>query len=800
MPTNTGNVSTVDILRVPQPTKESGQRSMIVSDAYFARMIPGWSQPSSLLPNQWRAWVAAQPVAVTCKETMISNISDLDWKITPRKSDMRDELKGDINHYEKFFRRAGESGLDWMGFLEWFISDLNDLPFGTGWEIGRKGDNPDGRAVWMEPLDGGTLYPTNNKDVPVIQYYNNYYANFPAHAIARSYMNPRPEIERRGWGMAPPEKVFLAMEMLARGDRYYANLLLDIPPVGVFDMADITWEDAHTWIESFRTFTQGGAVDGFRIPVLAEHQKDVKFIPLGKDPNAIMYDVITLKYASLVCAAYGMTTSDIGLQGSSGETLAGSIRGEQKTNRTGKARNKGKIKYFIEDILPPSLQFDFIDTDGERLAMLGRARLANATAMNQFRQMESISPEEARLQMIQDGIFTISMTEKPPKEAKMPVQTTGAFGKPAGKPSERPGSVGSPQAPSLGGDGEVKKNLASFMPNNLDQTIANIVSVIAPSIYEAMDNDSEQMKSMVLESVFSVDDILGLNTVLSGMINRVGEFEFSGLEQELESALSENGLNIDTEDHIETLKSKIQDGFPDFLGRIVIYNLTQSDLLLNPKSVDGYADFTDLIEEVKYKINKSMPDYLSAYIGIEIQNIMEDIRAQELEIPEPIRVRSLPRQNIQPINVTVSPANITMPAINISTPIQERSKPEDEMQITINNERHETVGVMKAMTDKLEKLSDIVEKDSIPPIINVEAPIVNVSIEKADAPVVNMSQPDIQINVPAQAAPIVNVEVSPTPVIIENTVHLPEQKPLKREITIVKDSDNTWHGEAKAEE
>lgn len=797
-------INTKDILSAPQPSKEPGQRSMMVSDAYFARMVPGWSQPSSLTPAQWRAWVAAQPVAVNCKETMISNISDLDWKITPRKSDQRDELKGTIDYYEKFFRRGGESGLDWIGFLEWFISDLNDLPFGTGWELGRKGDWADGRVMWMEPLDGGTLYPTNNKDIPVIQYYNGHYADFPSHAIARAYLNPRPEIERRGWGIAPPERVFMAMEMLARGDRYYANLLLDIPPVGVFDMADITWEDAHTWIKSFRTFTQGGATEGFAIPVLAEHQKDVKFIPLGKDPNAIMYDTITLKYASMVCAAYGMTTSDIGLQGSSGETLAGSIRGEQKTNRTGKARNKGKIKYFLEGILPATLQFDFIDTDGERLAMLGRARLANATAMNQYHEMEAISPEEARLQAIQDGLFTISMPEKPPKEALKPAMPINSpFGnKPSGtvgnKPPERPGSVGSPQAPSLGGDGEVKKSLVSFQPENLEQTIENIVSVLAPTVYESMDANAEEMKSLVLESVFSVDDALGLSSILSSMMGKVGDFDFNGLELELESILTEEGLNANTEFHIDTLRQRIQAGFPEFLGKAIVYTLTQSDLLLNPKSIDGYADFTDLIEEVKSKIKKVLPDYLSAHIDIEIQNIVEEIRTQELELPEPIRVRALSKHTpVQPINVNVSPANITLPAINISTPIQERSKPEEEMQVIINNAPPEAVGAMKSITDKLEQLSGIVERDALPPTIHVNVNPTPVNVTNENTVEVNPTPVEVINQVSTtQPAPIVNVEVNPTPVTIENTVHLP---PKNKTITIVKDSEDTWHGESTVE-
>jgi hypothetical protein len=718
---------------------------------------------------------------------MTSNICDLDWKITPRKSDQRDELKGTIDYYEKFFRKGGYSGLDWIGFLEWFLSDLNDLPFGTGWEVGRKGDSEDGRAAWLEPLDGGTLYPTNNKDVPVIQYYNSFYASFPAHAIARAYMNPRPEIERKGWGIAPPERVFLAMEMLARGDRYYANMLLDIPPAGIFDLGDITWEDANTWIESFRTFTQGGLVDGFKIPVLAEHTGEAKFIPLGKAPNDIMYDRITLKYAALVCAAYGMTTSDIGLAGSSasGETLAGSIRGEQKTNRTGKARNKGKIKYFIESIIPDTLQFDFIDTDGERLSMLGRARLANATAMNQYHEMEAISPQEARLQAIQDGLFTISMPEAPPPDAKQPEPVLGAFGKPAGKkPPERPGSVGAPQAPSLGGDGEVKKSI-SFRPSNLDQTIYSVVSIVAPNVYDTLNaDDSVEMKSAVLESVFSGD---AFAPILSGIVGRVGEFEFGNLDEE--------GLDV------ESLKSRIQEGFPEFLGKAIVYTLAQSDLLMNPKDMEGMADFSELIEEVKSKINKSLPEYISAHVEIEIQNAIEEAEARVQELPEPIRMRSLSRHT-QPISVVVNPPNITMPNINITSPLQEASRKEEEMQVIIHNESPHTVEVMKAVTEKLEQLSGVVEKDSVPPTIQVNVsptPITNeINVEQAQ---VNVSPTPItvenSVNVSPTPIEVTNeINVEPTP--LEVNVNLPP-KTVKREITIVKDSENTWHGEASSE-
>src|SRR5690349_16440854 len=113
-----------NIANLPVPSKEPGQRSVSISEAYFARIIPSWSQPSVLTPQQWRTWVKSQPIAVTCKETMVSNITDLDWKITPRKSDQRDELKGTIDHYEELLRKGGNTGLDWVSLLEWTISDL----------------------------------------------------------------------------------------------------------------------------------------------------------------------------------------------------------------------------------------------------------------------------------------------------------------------------------------------------------------------------------------------------------------------------------------------------------------------------------------------------------------------------------------------------------------------------------------------------------------------------------------------------------------------------------------------------
>jgi hypothetical protein len=733
-----------NISALPVPSKERGQRSIPISEAYFARIIPSWSQPSALMPEQWRAWVKAQPIAVTCKETMTSNILDLDWKITPRESDQMDELKATIRHYEKLLQRGGESGLDWAGLVEWTLEDALDLPFGSAWEVGRKDDSENGRVMWLEPIDGGTCYPTNNKDYPVLQYYNAYQALFPKHAIARMYFNPRTEIERKGWGTAPPERIFLALEMLMRGDRYYANLLLDIPPAGVFDLGDITWDDAHTWIQSFRSaVTGGGSTDAFRIPVLAEHTGKVEFIPLGKAPNDIMYDRITLKYASLVCAGYGMNLGDIGVASasSSGETLAGSIRGEQKTNRTGKARVKRKFKHFIESFLPPTLQFAFIDTDGERLSMLGRARLANATALNQLRDAEALSPAEIRLQFVQDGLLDPSFPEKPPADAKKPEPVLGqAFGKPGKKAPERPGQVGSPQPPSLGGDGEVKKSL-TFLPSSVNEAVEKVVSVMASSIRSSLEevgeDDYAPMKSVILNTVFSEQDELGMGAALESLMNsaKIGEFKLDELE------LEELGFS---QSHVKTLKERCERSFPVFLGKAIVYTLVNSEYLFSG----------DVVERVQERVNKSLSEYAASLIGIEAARLLEEITANP-ELPETVRLRSL--QKSPPANIiTVEGSQITMPPVNVAMP---------DVKVdgtTVNVEGSKTEVNLPEQTNQF--TFNVPERESV---VNLTVPErqTNLTVEGSK----------IDLSVPQQPAPVTNVynQVQPTPV--ENKVDVTVQ-------------------------
>jgi len=433
---------------MPKPSRQKGQRSLDLPE-WLYRVIPPWNNPTQLQNAElWRKIVDSQPIAKVCREFLISNFISLDWKIEPKDSDQRDELKDEIDYYTKFFTYTGEWYYEEI--IEWIGGDLLDIPFGAGAEKGYTRDDPAQRLVWIELLDGGTLFPTYNNDWPVGQKVPQNPMKpiiFPKHAINRIYYSPNQKLQYKGWGIPPPEKIYLALELINRGDLYYANLLLDTPEAGILDLGDFSKASAEEWVKAFKSMM--GGIDPLKIPVLYEHNNKVEFIPFGRPPTEMMFDKVTAKYASIVASGYGVSLSDIGIQvaSSGGETLAGSIRQERKTRRTGFARFKKKMIAFFNNMLPEDLEFKVIDNDEEQAVATGRARLAMATAAAQLIDKRMFTPQEMRLQLIADGLITISVPEEIPED-EFPDELM------EGSP-ERPSQLGKPVAPSQGGQGEV---------------------------------------------------------------------------------------------------------------------------------------------------------------------------------------------------------------------------------------------------------------------------------------------------------------------------------------------------------
>jgi len=433
----------------PKPTRDKGQRSIDVPPWLWVWKTP-WTQPQWYNAKNWRAFVQKQPFAVSCRETIISDYLSLDWQIDSKDSEKRDELKSEIEYYEDFFLHTGD--FSYTEMIEWVGKDLLDIPFGACAEIGREGDRPDSKVLWIELLDGGTLFPTLNRDFPVGQYVpqapNERPVYFPWYAIDRIYMSPRTDIWRKGWGMAPPEKIYLAMALIGRGDKYYAQLLLDTPEAGILDLGDMAKTSAEEWIEAFKKDMTG--IDGFKIPVLYEHENPVEFISFGKNPNELMFDKVITKYNATVAAGYGISLSDVGIQVSSsgGETLAGSIRQERKSRRNGFARFREKMEQFFNFMLPETLMYRVIDQDDEQSVAKGRAILSNATGWGQLVEIGAFAPSEVRRMIIADGLTPIPLPEEVPEDELQKMMDLK-------KVDERPGQLGRPIAPSEGGHGEV---------------------------------------------------------------------------------------------------------------------------------------------------------------------------------------------------------------------------------------------------------------------------------------------------------------------------------------------------------
>lgn len=617
------------ILQIPQPNKEPRQKSIDISDLFLTRVTPPWSRPASLPAYTWRMWVLNQPVAVVCRETLIANLLALDWKITPRNSKYKEELDATVRYYSRLFERGGDYaglGLDFSGLVEWVVGDLLDIPFGGAAEVGRKGGTENGRVQWIRPIDAGTLYPTLNQNFPVLQYYPTYSNNivtFRPWEISRTYMSPHSFILREGWGMAPPEKIYFALDMLTRGDKYYANLLLDIPTAGILDLGDMEKSSAEEWITAFKTFVNDTTVS-FRIPVLYEHNNPVEFISLGKVPNDIMFDKITNRYAAITAAAYGMSLSDIGLQTTtaSGETLAGSIRQERRTRKTGFARVKGKTKAFFDQILPDTLEFNWIDYDDELNVAMGRARLASSQAFKTAQDQGWFSAQELRSQWIADGLSSISLPDEIPPDAQNIMEQqkemgAGPFAPKVGGNKE-PELVKSPKAPSAGGEGKsftVKartKTLATVM-NSL---VEEISPMIRDTIASVSEDEIEVWRSVISDSLFDDIDQFGLQKLITDIVGSKSlvTLKFDGLEEEIRNSLGEEYRDAPLQGYIDQLKETTAKSLNGFIGRTVVYLL--SDALFNGQEFDSVS------------FESNLQDFIAVHISGEAQKMLNKIRLE----------------------------------------------------------------------------------------------------------------------------------------------------------------------------
>ena len=377
---------------------------------YLDRMPVAMQYPPDGTPAAWwRQAVRALPSAISCRDVLISRVVALPWRVVSKDSKDQDEYQVECDAYSDIFNAWNGEGFD-VGLTRMW-QDALDLPIGGNVETVRW---PDGKLHSLWNIDGGTLSATGNPKVPVYQrlpgVLNAPIIYLTDQEVKRIGLDPRPEFDRQGWFMAPPEKVFVAMQLLARGDKYYWQLLQDTPPAGILSLGDMSKTSAQAWIASFQETMMG--LSSLKVPVLYEIKAmKPEFIPFGKPPTELMYPQAMLRYLQFLCAGYGITPGDIGV--GEDRTLAGTIRNDRASRQTGFALIRDKTETFCNSLLPNYLRWQTEEHDEESQIQLGRARLANMQAFRHAVEAGYMKPEDVQNQLRADALVTVTFTGLP---------------------------------------------------------------------------------------------------------------------------------------------------------------------------------------------------------------------------------------------------------------------------------------------------------------------------------------------------------------------------------------------------
>jgi hypothetical protein len=442
---------------------------------YLQRIIPQYGAPAWLQAMHWRQFVRNQPLAIVFRDTLINGIKNLEWDIVPvHPEDVTNPL---IAHACAYYKELFE-GLDgdFDSHIDLMSQDYLDLPFGGGSEVIKEDDDPQAPVLAVEHIDAASLWPTLDEEFPVMQMVPDVPQKavaFPRHAINRILFSPRPELRRKGWGMAPPEKIYLAIEMLYRGDQYYWKLLLDTPEAGILDLLDMDKQSALDWLVSFRELL--GGIDGFKVPVLYEHEKPAVWTPFTRPPLEMLYDKTMMFYAQVLAGGYGMRISDIGLEEArGGGTLAGVIRSERQTRRSGLANLREALKNYFNRLLPKLpdsgqvIKFVWVERDDEAMVARGRALLAVGQGLSTLIQGQMLDSAEGRQELINLGLMETKLdpnkliTAGPASVSPIAALLAGITGKPVEGATGAPPQTAPPPEPdkvppSAGGRGDQSK-------------------------------------------------------------------------------------------------------------------------------------------------------------------------------------------------------------------------------------------------------------------------------------------------------------------------------------------------------
>lgn len=380
--------------------------------AFLLRQPTAFWDPTVLNAEQWRRLVGMAPVVRACVQTLILQITGLDWHI---------ESDNDANadYYELLLGNA-DDGAGFDNLLARVIEDCLTLPFGGAWELG---SYPDGTVAWVAHLDAALMKPTYQRTYPFAMLNPMLGALdpvlFKAGDVSRVMWQPQTSIKVYGWTRTPAMDCLPAIQGLLRSDRFWQSMMTDSPPAGILDVPGWTEDEAVNWLEGWKTMMAG--IDSFKIPILYGQggggeagTKQAQFIKFAETATEIQLPELAKRYTEVVCAVFGMNIGDLGLYGQD-LRLAGATKLIELSKRQGLAHLLRRIKARIDnDILPDDCTFIWEDLELEDSVRRQTARKIGADALSILTSAMIISEDEARAQAVADGIITIELEEWPP--------------------------------------------------------------------------------------------------------------------------------------------------------------------------------------------------------------------------------------------------------------------------------------------------------------------------------------------------------------------------------------------------
>jgi hypothetical protein len=391
--------------------KSATPRSIQISPPYISRAPYYFTNPTFLTYDQWRM-VAREPVTRLCIRHIIRELVSFEWDITSPDPEKDADT---IEYYTNILEAADDND----GFDSWLsrvVQDALELPIGGVFEPAP--DNLTGLLGGVYHVDGATVFPTYDPDVPFVQvdpYNTAERIWFGRGELCRLILMPRVDLRRRPFQESPVESAFIGIESLSKIYIYYMRQLGDTPVSGILDLMDMSQDEAIEWAVGFRELFDG--IDPLKVPILYDHTKPARFIPFGRTPQDLSIIETFKRYAELVCAAFGLSIDDLRLFEHT-NTKAGVQASQKTTARAG----VGYYAQVIEDMInryllmtnKSGLKFRF------KLGMTGELQAESALNLQRIQMLNLMTgnqpilkPVDAQKQAMTWKIIEIEPTGMP---------------------------------------------------------------------------------------------------------------------------------------------------------------------------------------------------------------------------------------------------------------------------------------------------------------------------------------------------------------------------------------------------